>query len=377
MKRTMLALAATLGAGALLTACTPAVSSNASQASPSLSPAQSECAAAVKPDVEKASAPLELVAPATSLDLGELEGKSIWYIAVGMNQFATDMADGVEAAGAALGLKVTLFDGQNQTNRFNEGIDQAVAQGADGIILLGIDPKVVANSLQKAEAAGIPVQNTLNGDAGDEVPAGTYGNLTSDYTADGAAAAKWAMIDSGCAANVLILSSSGVPVWEKFSNGAVTALEESCPDCASEVLNIDAANVATSIGSQLQTALQRNPEINYILPAWDSAVPFTTPVLTASGSDAKVMGRDGIEASISMISKQNGQDMTVAMPPTAWIGYISVDDLARAVLGLKQPGYVVPTSIIDSANVGSGSSEDIAPNYVGFAEKFEAAWTGK
>lgn len=377
MKRKSLFTGAAMGLAALaMSGCSSAAAPSNAADPAEITASQSECVEAAEEAVALGSAPMELIAPASALDPKQLEGRNIWYIAVGMNQFATDVADGIEAAGETLGMNVTVFDGQNQTNRFNEGIEQAIAQGADGIILLGIDPALVTNSLLKAEAAGIPVQNNLSGDVGDPVPAGAYGNLTSDYTGDGALAAEWAMADSDCQAHVLLLSSSGIPVWDKFANGAAEAIKD-CTDCSAEILNIDAANVATSVGSQVQTALQRNPEINYIIAAWDSAVPFANPVIAASGSKPKVGARDGIEASIQMIAAGNGQDMTVTMPPTGWIGYIAVDDIARAILGEEQPGYTIPSSIIDAANVGTGSPEDVAPNYVDYPEAFEAAWTAK
>jgi ribose transport system substrate-binding protein len=338
-----------------------------------LSTAQQECVAAVQEEVDAAKAAADLVAPESGLDLAALEGDTVWFITVSMNQFSADMAAGVQEAVDAAGMNLVSFDGQGTANRFNEGIEQAVAQGAAGIILVGIDPAVVSEALAAAEAAGIPVQNTLNSDTTSAVPEGMYANLTSDFTADGAMAVNWALVESGCDANMVVLYSSGVQVWDNMATGAAEQMEAACPECTITLLDVDLANVATDVGSQLQTALQNNPDVNFVYPVWDSAVTFVTPVLSAANSDAQIISRDGLDANIQMIV-DGDQDMTIAMPTTGWIGWVAFDSLARAILGEEDPGYTIPTHVVDSSNVGSGTAEDIWPSFVGYQEAFTEAW---
>lgn len=376
--RTPITIAGLATAAVLLSGCTSATGAASSDPEPmALSSSQQECVAAVQADVDAARAEKELIAPDSSLDLDALSGKSIWFISVAMNQWATTVAEGAKAAAEAADVKLTIFDGQGAANRFNEGISQAVAQDADGIILLGIDPAVVAAPLAEAKAAGIPVQNNMNGDPDDAVPAGMYGNLTSDFSGDGAIAAKWALVDSGCQAQMTILASSTVPVWEAQADAAVAEFEEYCPeDCAVSVLDIDIANVATDVGRKVQTELQRNAETDYVYAAWDSAVPFIAPVLSAANSSAQVLGRDGVQASLDMIVNDSGQDMTLAMPSGAWIGWASVDDIMRVMTGAPAAGYVVPSRVIDADNVGAGTPSDVFPEFVDFEQAFTAAWKG-
>ncbi|NQX27290.1 substrate-binding domain-containing protein [Microbacteriaceae bacterium VKM Ac-2854] len=373
--RTYAAIGAlTIGLAAALSGCTSATGSDSgSVAAAELTADQQSCVDAVQSKVDAATAASDLLAPETGLDLASLSGDTVWFITVSMNQFSTDMADGVQAAVDAAGMKLVKYDGQGTANRFNEGIEQAVAQDAAGIILVGIDPAVVSSALAEAEAAGIPIQNTLNGDPDDEIPTGMYGNLTSDFTIDGATAVDWALVDGGCDVNMTVIYSSGVGVWQKMADGAKAEMEEACPDCTINLLDVDIAKVATDVGSQLQTALQKDPDTNYVYPVWDSAVPYVTPVLSAANSSAKIVSRDGLEANIEMIVAGD-QDMTIAMPTTGWIGWIAFDSLARNILGDADPGYVIPTHIIDTANVGDGSAEEVWPNYVGYEDAFTEAW---
>jgi ribose transport system substrate-binding protein len=376
MKIRPLALAVVAGAALALTGCTPATGPGS--AAPVTTAAANSCSTAMQQKVDAAKRPVGLLAPTAPLDKTKVAGKKVWLISATMNQAATEAANGFKAAAAALGEKATIWDGQGATNRFSEGVDQAVAQGAAGITLYGIDPSLVKSSLAKAAAAGIPVQNTLNGGPDDPVPAGTFDNLTLDPTADGALSAEWALADSGCKVDMIMLTLPTIPLEKAFADGATAAMKKYCPrDCTIKTLNIDLANFATSISSQLQTALQANPNANYVYSTFDSGVPFMTPVLAAANSKAKVMGHDGVQASLDLIAKKKGQDMTVAVPPLDWMGWLFVDDLSRKIAGDPSPKYVIPTQLVDTTNVGDGSVKDVFPKYVDYEQAFESAWAGK
>ncbi|MCU1483079.1 MAG: Sugar transporter substrate-binding protein [Subtercola sp.] len=362
----------------ILTGCTAAVGGSTSAGSSvAATGAAADCVSAVSADVTAAKKPIPLLVPAAALNVSSAKSKSIWLISATMNQAATEAADGFKAGATALGLTPVVFDGQGTANKFSEGVDQAVAQGAGGIVLYGIDPSLVSSSLAAAKAANIPVLNTLNGAPTDPVPAGTYANLTLNPQADGELAVKWALADSGCNTNMIMLTLPTIPLEKAFADGATAAMTKYCPACTLKTLNIDVANFTTDIGSQLQTALQQDPDANYIFPTFDSGVPFVAPVVSAANSKAKIMGHDGVQASLDMIAKGSGQNMTVAVPPLGWMGWLFVDDVARAMVGDKDPGYIIPSQLVDETNIGDGSSASVFPEYAGYEAAFTKAWAGK
>lgn len=354
--------------------CTLVAAQSLPSTAPALTPAQSACVNAVRQDVDAARAPTRLIAPATPLDLAALKGRTIWYVAVTFNQFSSDWVAGLQEAADRAGVRIVTFDGQGSASRFNEGITQAVAQGAAGIIVAAIDPAVISASLAEAKAAGIPVMNGFNADPRTAVPNGMFGNFTSDFTADGATGAKWALLDSGCKARMVLITSSSVAVWQNMANGARDAFARYCRECSLKVLDIDIANIATNLGSQLQAALQQDPGVNYIFSTGDSLVPFVSPIVSTANSQAKVLGRDGLAASIGMIKARSGQDMTLAMPDFKWLGWLAFDDLARAILKQPRTGYTIPARIIDATNIADGSQARLFPAYVGYQAAFINAW---
>lgn len=359
-----------------LSACASATGASSSSAASSapVTGAAAECAAQAKKDVDAKREPLDLVVPTQSIDVGALKGESLWFITVTMNQFSTDMAVGIKEAATAAGLSTVLYDGQGSANRFTEGMNQAIAQRAGGIVLVGIEPSLISAELSAAKAAGIPVLNTLNSNPDEAVPDGMFANFTADFTADGKTAAEWALNDSGCSTDVIVVKSSTIPVWNHLADGAVDAVKELCPDdCGTTVLDVDAANIATDLASKLQTALQKDPDVNYVFVVWDSGVPYAQPVVASSGTKAKIIARDGIAPSLQMVAAGT-QALTVATPPPGWIGWAAADDVFRAMLGAEPSGLVIPTRLIDKDNVGSGSDADVSPNYTDYQSAFSKLW---
>lgn len=339
--------------------------------------AQKACFEAVKGDVEKGRSDLPLIAPPGPLDLAALKGKTIWFIPISFNQFASDWEAGLKEAAEAVGVKVVTFDTKGNIATANEAVSQAVAQKADGIIILSIQSAVIAGPLAEAKAAGIPVLNGFSGDSSDPVPKGMFGNFTSEFSADAVLGAKWALWDSGCTANiVMLMTSSGIP-WTKMSIAGEKTIKEFCPDCKMKIIDLDYGNLASSLSGQLQAALQLDPGVNYVWPAGDSLVPYVVPILATANSKAKVMSRDGIAANIEMISNHGGQDMTLAMPDFKWVGWLGFDDMARAMLKQPRKDYSIPTRIVDSANVGKGTIGELFPAYKDFRDVFKQTWGGK
>jgi ABC-type sugar transport system substrate-binding protein len=114
-------------------------------------------------------------------------------------------SQGVQAAGAASGLKVHVFDGAGDPTKFNQGIQQAVSQHAAAIIIEGINPALVTAPLAQAKAAHIPVVEGQNTDPGSSLPDGIAAEVSNDFTLGGRYLAYRALADTNCKAKILDL----------------------------------------------------------------------------------------------------------------------------------------------------------------------------
>jgi len=65
--------------------------------------------------------------------------------------------EGVEEAAKVLGWKVTLVDGKGTPQGYAAGVNQAITEGADGVVLGAIAPTQIPQELKQLKAAGIPV----------------------------------------------------------------------------------------------------------------------------------------------------------------------------------------------------------------------------
>jgi ribose transport system substrate-binding protein len=367
-------VAMAVGALLLASACSSATDSSSSGGSAREDAADDPCVQKAQAVVDKAKADIPLEAPSEDLDGAAMAGKKIWVISILTNQWTQGVSVGLEDAAKDLGVDLTVFDGQGQVDRWNTGIQQAVAAGADGIALLAVDPKIVSQAVAEASAAGIPVFNAFSAAQGDPVLPGIFSNMQADNKTDGYNTAAWMIADSGCTAHALMMYGSGVAVWKAQAEGAEQAFQDLCPDdCELTTKEIDLANMATDMPRETQTELTRDPDITYVYPAQDSAVPFVEPAVTALGGDIKVVSRDGLGDNLDAMRDGGVQKLDVVMPPDQWMGYAILDETSRAVLGQPSAVLPVPTRLIDDSNVGS-SNDDIYPEYTDFASAFRQAW---
>ena len=374
MKKTASWMITAIAVGSLLAGCTSATDDSSNSGSSDKAAGNTECTTATTDLVAAAKEPAPLVVPQAPLDLAAAKGKSIWMINVVTNEFTTAATNGFNEAAAAAGVKTTIFDGQGQTNKFNEGVSQAIAQKADAIVLLGVEPALLAGALADAKNAGIPVINALSGDASAPLANGVFSNISADYTADGASLAAWTLADSSCTATTVLAQPTAIEIYENMANGAKGVYDEYCPDdCKLTALDIDLANAATDLPQKVQTEMTRDANTDYIFTAWDSGVTFVEPTVAMKNPNAKILGRDGIASSLDAIRSGKGQDVTVAAPPEAWLGWTMLDDAIRAITGAQPSGIVIPTRLIDSTNAGE-SNDAVNPNYTDFQAAFTEAW---
>ena len=195
-------------------------------------------------------------------------------------------------------MEAVIFDGKGAVPTFNQGVSQAVTQGAAGIVLLGVPPAAVQAPLAEATAAKIPVVDIFNGSADDPLEAGIFAHVTADFVGSGKDLADWMLADSDCKVNVEILGASVLATQTDIIEGAEAQLKAECPDCTSNASDVDLSSVAVDIAGKVETALRRNPDLNYIFPVFDSAVTFVAPAVAQSGADVKIISHDGVSGNL-------------------------------------------------------------------------------
>ena len=365
----------------------PAPASSSAEAS---SPAASSPAApavsqhAIDQVAKFSAAPTSFVAPGPEVNTAGLKGKKMFVIPSIPNPFVQNITDNIKAAGDSQGLVTTVFDNQGQVSQWVQGIQQAIGSKQDIILLNGCpDPRALGPQIAEAKAAGIPTicvhfyDNSLPDPPACEGCADLAANVTAPFYDAGKAAADWIIADSQGKANTLIVGGSDILP----SPGTIETMEgefkANCPDCKSTVINIPVADWNTKTQGEIQSALQKDPTINYVYVLYDALVAGALPAVETLGrTDVKIGSYNGSAFALDDIAKGTAVAMNVG-EDTPCIGYTSADQAFRVLTGAAPVKTSTPIRIWDKTNVAETGAPAAQPG-VGYGtacvDGFKALW---
>jgi ribose transport system substrate-binding protein len=315
-------------------------------------------------------------------------GKDIWIISCGQSQESCSGPVGsAQEAAEGIGWKVTVFDGKFDPSQYSQGIRDAIAANADGILLQAIDCPLVKRPLEEAKSAGIPVVALQAADCNDVEPGAPklftapihYGTGIENYAAYvrawAAVKADWIIDRSEGKAVVLNFAEEDLPTTALINAGFTEEMKK-CTTC--EVIDVKFA--ATDLGPKLQEkaqqALLKYPNATYVHAPYDSTVTAGIgPAVVASGraGDIEVMGGEGYPPNIELIregEQQNAANGFIEL----WTGYAGVDTLNRLFAGAKLVPQGIGWQLIDAEHNLPASGP-----YTGgidFAPAYEKIWSG-
>jgi ribose transport system substrate-binding protein len=279
-------------------------------------------------------------------------------------------AEGATEAGQKLGWKVQTIDGQGTPDGWNSAILSAISSKADGIILDAVPPPLVGDALEKAKAAGIPLVSVFNpkpAEAGD-----VFAYVTPDHKEQGVAMADWVADDSGEEAKIVLVEDKEFPELQE----RVAGFEEEISKCSGcEILthvNSQIGTMAQQLPRAIVSALQSNPQADYVVSPYDSNAMFASQGVQQAGKaeEVKVTGYEGDPQAIAAIREGEIQAATAA-DPAEWMGWQGIDELARAFTGAKPEDTPTAWRLIDAGNVPE------TEGYLGdldYKSEFEKLW---
>lgn len=255
-------------------------------------------------------------------------------------------AEAAQDAAKEIGWESTIVNGKGDPTVWNAAIKNAVATNSDGIILFAISPEVIPDGIAAAEAAGIPVVSALIGPK----PKGGAQTITDlSNTAERFAAVVAVNNEDG---KTLILDAPEFQFIHEENEVLVEDLEGFCPSCESEVKAFDFATMATKLSSQVASEVRADPSISLIVAPFGAAVPFVRQGLQQIGSDAQIITEGETEV---LESTGDGVQLATIASSADWMGWESLDDLARLVTGEPVKETPLQTRLFTAEN-----NDDIA-----------------
>ena len=295
-------------------------------------------------------------------------GKRIMTLPVSSaNPFTKNIALAMIEAGAEVGVEVVEWENQAQPSQWVQGINFAINEKFDLIDMLGgVDPRVLVPQIQAARAAGIKVKTSHFYDLSQTPHESVDGAVQVPYYNAGEILANWAIVRSGGKANVVIIGSDEIVPTAPFVQGIRDTLAANCPDCREVAyINAPVPEWATKIQPSVQSALLANPEVNYLIPIYDSMSQFVVPGVRIAGKTGivKIATFNGTPFVIDLI-QQGEVEMDIG-ESLGWIARAIIDSHMRTLCGLEEPPKLnVPFYLFDAENAkDAGTPADYDRGY--------------
>ena len=320
----------------------------------------------------------QFVAPGPAFDAkAKAGGKKIFIIpASSQVPFVSTIANHMKRIGALAGVKTTIWQNQGQPSQWVQGMNAAIAQKANAIVLLaGNDPAGLQPQIKAAKAKGIPTIVAHLYDDNQQSAPNVGGLVNIPYNLAGQLIADHAIVDTKGKANALVVTINQVKSTVPMVAGIKSQFGKYCKGCKLKFTDVTIADIATKIQPNVQSALTADPGINYVICLYDSAeAPFASAAIRAAGRTGKVKIStfNGTPEILKEVKKGDIVTMDVA-ENLEWIGYAVVDQSMRIMGGLPPVKNArVPVRVFDASNIaqaGSAFTSGWGNSYIGGYQK--------
>jgi ribose transport system substrate-binding protein len=214
----------------------------------------------------------------------------------------------------------------------------AVSGNSDAITLIdGTDPKLIMPQIVAAKDAGIPTIDAHDLDVSQEEPPNVAAFVSGHFVTAGQLMAAWAIAETKGQANVLLVTSNNYSNSKPVADGIQQEFQADCPSCKITTANVDGPDWPTKIQPTVQTAITRDPKLNYILPVFDSMLIYVVPGVQSAGAKGRVKAAsfNGTPAVLDLVRDSGIVTMDIGEDPT-YIAAAALDQTLR-VLGNLPP----------------------------------------
>lgn len=332
--------------------------------------------------IDANSAQPEFKDPGPSLDAAQLKGRTIAIVAVDMRVPAiAEVAGDVKKVAAELGMTTTLFDAKSTAGGMQQGMQQAINNGADAIISDGLAIQLVTKEIKAAKDKGIPTIDVINtppvaGQPGQGSDPNIFGNVAPDSRLAGELVAATSIVQTDGKAKVALMNTSELTVAPTIIKGMEDTIAK-CDDC--EVLTTTDTSLndwSTGIPGVTATTIRSHPDLNFLLPIYDAMAIFATAGVQQAQATGKVKiaSFNGTAAALDLVKKG---DVLVAdvVQNNEWAAWAAVDQAMRGMLKMEPADPVLPTRYVDTESIKDLDTSSPATVYAGlFGDGYKSGY---
>jgi ribose transport system substrate-binding protein len=297
--------------------------------------------------------------PGEPFDARRAAGRTIFSIQENStNPFTNTIVAGMKEVAGRIGIKVVDYPNQGERTQWIQGIQQAISQHADVIVLSGgtIGPIYFSEQAAAAERAGIPIVTVVDRDLTQDAEPNTAARVGQPYAEAARLDADWIIKQTRCKANVLVITSNELIAGDINSKAAKDEFDKRCGGgCTTRFVNVPLSQWATKITTTTQSEVSANPGLNYVLPLYDAMSQFVVPAIQLGGGTrrVKVATFNGTPGILRMIQTGDTVQMILGENETH-LGYAAMDQAMRLMTGvdpIADGDYGIPLRVFDDSNV--------------------------
>lgn len=342
--------------------------------------------AAARASIERFRAIPVFTPPGPAFDaVGALRGKTIFEIPITSEvPFIGAVERGMRDAAGRVGARLVVYPNQGRPQQWAQGIRTAITRHADAITLLAQDPALLGPAIAEARMARIPVIVLRTTGEGEPCPTDRAGRpygaacVPAPFEQAGRLEADWVIAKTSGQADVLVVTSNDARSTVPLVRGLRAEFRARCPSCRLRFVDVPIPQWATQLRTTVQSALVRDPEIDYVIPIYDSMTQFAVPAVVARGAAERVgiATFNGTPFALGMLEDENVVRMDVG-ENLAWVGWAAMDQTFRVVAG-EPPVRTerTPLRVFDAGNVRqTGSPPRFDRGYgMSFVAGYERLW---
>lgn len=368
-RRGIAAIAGAAGAVALA-----ACGSSGSTAAPSSQPTPSHSTSQAAAIVQQAEAPLaSWSAPGPAVNAASVKGKLVAYIPDAPSiPYTQAVYAGFQQAASIVGVHPLFLTNDSTPSGWEQDISEAISHHVAAIVLQGIPSGLISIGIKQANAAHIPVVETSDQDVSYPLQPGVAAQAQFPVDEVGKVMAAYAIDQSKGDVNAAVITSSDTSAATPLLNGIKEEFAAGCgSSCSLTVSDVPVSDWATKIPQLVQSLLQSHPNLNWIIPLYDSELPYIIPAITTAQDTSRVhvVSFNATPGIMKYLAQKNVLAGDVGNPE-AWFGFEFMDQAVRLMTNatpLATTKEYDPVRLFTTANFTTATMNEPQQQWYGSA----------